>query len=120
MPPWRLPDRLLSDGTEPDPRFVLANERTFLAWVSVALALISVGVGLDALAVSLEPGLRKAAAVVLIMGGIGSACYSWLSWLGNERALRREQPLPKSWFPLALTGLVLLAGVLVLIAVVGQ
>lgn len=31
-------------GTEPDYRFTLANERTFLAWIRTALALIAGGV----------------------------------------------------------------------------
>ena len=31
------------DGTPPDPRFSLANERTFLAWNRTALALIGGG-----------------------------------------------------------------------------
>lgn len=29
------------EGTEPDPRFTLANERTFLAWIRTALALVA-------------------------------------------------------------------------------
>ncbi len=33
-PQWR------QEGEEPDYRFSLANERTFLAWISTALALL--------------------------------------------------------------------------------
>ena len=33
------------DGTEPDPRFTFANERTFLAWSRTALALVVAGLG---------------------------------------------------------------------------
>jgi len=36
------------EGEEPDPRFTLANERTFLAWVRTALALVAGGIGLEA------------------------------------------------------------------------
>lgn len=32
---------LLKVGEEPDPRFTLANERTFLAWTRTALALLA-------------------------------------------------------------------------------
>src|ERR1700735_1399686 len=32
-------------GTEPDPRFTFANERTFLAWSRTALALVVAGLG---------------------------------------------------------------------------
>ena len=47
-PAWQ--HRLLAGGDEPDPRFTLANERTFLAWVRTALALLA---GMVALVVSL-------------------------------------------------------------------
>lgn len=43
----RFPRRVFGQGTEPDARFTLANERTFLAWIGVSLALISVGVALS-------------------------------------------------------------------------
>src|SRR6204780_2996703 len=33
-------------GTEPDPRFTFANERTFLAWSRTALALVVAGLGI--------------------------------------------------------------------------
>ena len=33
-----------SDGVEPDYRFTLANERTFLAWIRTALGLLAGGV----------------------------------------------------------------------------
>jgi putative membrane protein len=34
----RFPRSVFSRGTEPDARFTLANERTFLAWIRTALA----------------------------------------------------------------------------------
>jgi len=42
----RWPRSLFAQREEPDPRFTLANERTFLAWISTGLALLSVGVGM--------------------------------------------------------------------------
>ena len=36
--------RWYEEGEEPDYRFTLANERTFLAWLRTALALIAGGV----------------------------------------------------------------------------
>ena len=44
----RLARRVFPEGTEPDPRFTLANERTFLAWMRTALAFIAGGVALEA------------------------------------------------------------------------
>jgi putative membrane protein len=37
------PQGSADDGTEPDPRFTFANERTFLAWSRTALALVVAG-----------------------------------------------------------------------------
>jgi putative membrane protein len=54
----RFPRWVCGEGSEPDPRFTLANERTFLAWIRTALALPAGGVALEALTVSLLPGLR--------------------------------------------------------------
>ncbi|NLT31088.1 MAG: DUF202 domain-containing protein, partial [Propionibacterium sp.] len=34
----RFPKSVYSTGTEPDPRFTLANERTYLAWIRTSLA----------------------------------------------------------------------------------
>ena len=31
-------------GTEPDPRFSLANERTFLAWFRTGITLLALGI----------------------------------------------------------------------------
>jgi uncharacterized membrane protein YidH (DUF202 family) len=43
-----LPGSITRDagGTEPDPRFTFANERTFLAWSRTALALVVAGLGI--------------------------------------------------------------------------
>ena len=43
----RWPGRVFDHGSEPDPRFSLANERTFLAWLRTGLALVAGGVALD-------------------------------------------------------------------------
>jgi putative membrane protein len=51
----RFPRRVYEVGDEPDPRFTLANERTFLAWIRTALALIAAGVALEAIAVPVQP-----------------------------------------------------------------
>jgi len=39
----------LDDGSDPDPRFSFANERTFLAWIRTALALIAGGLAITQL-----------------------------------------------------------------------
>ena len=113
----RFPRRVFGQGTEPDARFTLANERTFLAWIGVSLALISVGVALESLALDLHPGFRLAASLVLIVAGLASPLQAWFGWMAVERALRLGRPLPPSVMALPLAVAVVIAGVLVIVAV---
>lgn len=113
----KFPRSVFGQGTEPDARFTLANERTFLAWIGVSLALISVGVALESLALDLQPGFRLAAALVLMLAGLGSPIQAWFGWMAVERALRLGNPLPRSFLALPLAGAVAAAGVLVILAV---
>lgn len=53
----RYPRSVFRVGTEPDARFTLTNERTFLAWTRTALALIAGGVAFEALGLDLQAGL---------------------------------------------------------------
>jgi len=109
----RFPKSVYRRGTEPDARFSLANERTFLAWISVGLALISVGVGLQSLAAEVQPGLRLAAAVLLVVTGTACPVQAWFGWAGAETALRERRPLPSSGMVTLLPIGVGVAGVLV-------
>lgn len=114
----RFPRAVYGVGTEPDARFSLANERTFLAWARTALALLAGGVALESLDLPVEPGLRLAAAVVLIVVGTLAPALAWWGWAGAERAMRRGEPLPAPrGFGLLLGG-VAVAGVLVLVGLV--
>lgn len=114
----RFPRSVYGVGTEPDPRFSLANERTFLAWIGAALALFSVAVGIESLALNLEPTLRTAASVVLMLAGLGCAGHAWWGWRAVERALRLGQPLPGPMSGLWLTGALVVVGALLLAPVV--
>ncbi|MFC7848227.1 YidH family protein [Arthrobacter sp. NPDC057388] len=114
----RFPKAVFSQGDEPDARFSLANERTFLAWIRTALALLAGGVALEALGLGIHPGYRLAASVLLILAGIMSAFQAWSGWTRTERALRRSSPLPSAPFSLPLTVLLVSVAVLVLVGIV--
>ena len=114
-PRRRFPAGVYGVGTEPDPRFSMANERTFLAWVRTALALLAVGVALESLPLPVVPALRTTAAVVFVVLGVLAPVQAWRGWAATERAVRRREPLPAPALagPMALGAAV--AGLLVLV-----
>ena len=115
----RFPRVVYAEGQEPDPRFSLANERTFLAWIRTSLALSAAGVALEALEVPVHEGVRLVCAVLLIGLGLLAPVQAWLGWASTERALRRSRPLPSPRMApalavgTALAGLLLVCGLLV-------
>jgi putative membrane protein len=109
----RFPRWVYRTGDEPDPRFSLANERTYLAWIRTALALIACGVALEALGLPLQPVLRLAAAILLIILGTIVPLLAWVTWGTIERAMRSETPLPGSLVALPVGIGVTLVGVLI-------
>ncbi|SDU98759.1 putative membrane protein [Microlunatus sagamiharensis] len=110
----RWPRSVYGVGSEPDPRFTFANERTFLAWIRTGLGFLAAGVAVAAVAridqrLSLEVRL---ASLLLVACGLGCAVGAWLRWVGSERAMREGRALPSS--PL----LLVLVGVLVVVALI--
>jgi putative membrane protein len=86
---------LRSRGSDPDPRFSFANERTFLAWIRTALALLAAGIGLEAFAPPLAlPGLRQVLAAMLVLAGVALSASAFRRWLRSEEAMRERRSLP--------------------------
>src|SRR6202011_5099581 len=105
-------------GSEPDPRFTFANERTFLAWSRTALALVVAGLGVVQLLPPF-PGVpwgRHVLGVPLIVFGAVVAVTAYREWITSQRAMRHEQPLPRSVMPVVMT--VIIAAMAVVAAVV--
>jgi putative membrane protein len=110
------------DGTEPDPRFTFANERTFLAWSRTSLALVVAGLGVVQLLPPF-PGVpwgRHVLGVPLIVFGAVVAVVAYGEWVKSQRALRLGQPLPRSVMPwllaVVITVIAVIAAVVVLIS----
>jgi putative membrane protein len=90
-----------SGGTEPDPRFTFANERTFLAWSRTALALVVAGLAIVQLLPPFPgvPAGRHLLGMPLIVLGAVLAIAAYTEYARNQRAMRRGQPLPRSVMP---------------------
>ncbi|MGY4542552.1 putative membrane protein [Arthrobacter sp. UYNi723] len=112
--------RILGGGTEPDPRFTLANERTFLAWIRTSLALLAGGVAVEAFMANLfGPELRRTIAVLLLVLALVIGGGSFFRWLNIERAMRHKAPLPLPWIaPILAAGGALVAAVMVVFVLV--
>ncbi|MEV6579169.1 DUF202 domain-containing protein [Streptomyces sp. NPDC051582] len=115
---WFAPQRVRDEGETPDYRFSLANERTFLAWIRTALALVGGGFAVDQFLPDLRWGVRVGMSLALLAVGAACALRAVNHWVKCERAMRRGEDLPISRFPVVLSlgvGLVALAMVLVVL-----
>lgn len=107
----RFPKRVYSVGTEPDPRFTLANERTFLAWIRTSLAVLAAGVAIEAFELGKNVAVRQFSAILLIVAGAVMAIFAFIRWMGIERAMREAKPLPSLRSGLGLAVFVAIAAV---------
>src|SRR6202167_3433891 len=112
------PADAVGEGTEPDPRYTFANERTFLAWSRTALALVVAGLGVVQLLPPF-PGVpwgRHVLGVPLIVFGAVVAVTAYREWVSSQRAMRLNLPLARSVMPRLLS--VVIATMAVISAVV--
>ncbi|MFJ6796298.1 YidH family protein [Streptomyces sp. NPDC091268] len=117
---WWAPSRVRDEGETPDYRFSLANERTFLAWIRTALALVGGGFAVDQFLPDLRWAVRVAMALALLAVGAACALRAVNHWVRCERAMRRGEDLPLSRFPVLLgLGVGLVAVGMVLVVLLG-
>ncbi|MER5871871.1 DUF202 domain-containing protein [Streptomyces sp. NPDC002044] len=117
---WFAPARLKDEGETPDYRFSLANERTFLAWIRTALALVGGGFAVDQFLPDLRWGVRVGVALALLAVGAACAVRAVNHWMRCERAMRRGEDLPLSRFPVVLTaGVALVAVTMMAVVLLG-
>jgi len=103
-------------GEEPDYRFTLANERTFLAWIRTALALAAGGLGAIALLPEMT-GSEPLGLGLLTMSFV-MAASSYRRWVHNEAAMRLGTPLYASRLPMLIaigTAVFAISGALMLV-----
>jgi putative membrane protein len=105
------------EQNEPDYRFTLANERTFLAWIRTALGLLAGGVAVHQLLPE-TTSTRTALAMLCVVLAAVLAASGYPRWRRVQTAMSRGEPLPKSPMVLVLTAGVLLITVLAAVLVV--
>jgi putative membrane protein len=84
-------------GSDPDYRFSLANERTFLAWIRTALAVLAGALILHQLAAGLhlaKSAIWATSSLTLLSAVLAIGAYQ--RWKSNEIAMRHAMALPKS------------------------
>ncbi|WP_028815701.1 YidH family protein [Streptomyces flavidovirens] len=114
---WFAPQRIREEGETPDYRFSLANERTFLAWIRTALALIGGGFAVDQFLPDLAWGVRAGMALGLLAAGVLCALRAVNHWVRCERAMRRGDDLPVTRFPTVLSLVVAVVAVAMVVVV---
>lgn len=116
----RFPSSVYDVGEEPDPRFTLANERTFLAWIRTALALLAAAAAVDAFDLPLTVLVERALVLTLAIAGALSAWRAWRNWADTERAMRVGAPLPSDRTMLILPLLLLVVAVVLGVSLLTQ
>jgi putative membrane protein len=92
----RFPRAVYDRGEEPDVRFSLANERTYLAWIRTSLALMATGVAIQAFEIGDHSVASVLASVALVGSSIGMPVQAWCGWASTPL------PDPRGTLPLAL------------------
>ncbi|MGJ6123321.1 DUF202 domain-containing protein [Mycolicibacterium sp. Y3] len=109
---WRRKPPLRTVGSDPDYRFTLANERTFLAWVRTGLALLAGAVALASLVHDFGPrAMRISITAFLLILSLTVTVGAYLRWDRTERTLREKRSLPTDPLPR-----IMVAGVAIVIA----
>lgn len=103
-----------------DPRYSLANERTFLAWVRTALGLLAAAAAIVAIDLPWPEAAVRVIAGLLALTGGGAAVLAWVRWRRVEEAIDAGAPVPPSRSHLLVTvAVAAVAGAVVVLIAVG-
>lgn len=106
----RSPRGVYDEGREPDPLYSLANERTYVSWLRLAVTLLAGAVAINRLFLERPWFGSEILALWLVVIAFGTCGLGVRRWWATERALRRRQPLPGFGAPLLGIVAILLAG----------
>ena len=112
----RRPRWVYEQGNEPDPRYSMANERTFLAWVRTALAMLAGAIALHSLGIPDPKWLRTTLVVALVLLGGVMTALAFVRWARVERAMRTGTELPAFTLGLGMALAVVVVAVLLAVA----
>lgn len=105
---------------DPDVRFSLANERTFLAWGRTSLAIIATGLAVARLLpLGDRPGLQVAAGALLAAAGTILAVWAFRDYRRADAAIRRGDAVARSSLPAALLATIVVGGLIALVLAQG-
>jgi putative membrane protein len=97
---------------EPDYRFTLANERTFLAWQRTSLGLLAAAVAVVQFMPEVSvPGLRQLLGLAVGALAVLTAVAGLHRWVQVDRAMRCDKPLPRAAAATYLTAGLVMMGV---------
>jgi putative membrane protein len=102
-----------SEPPRVDTRFLLANERTLLAWVRTALALLAAAGGVYEFT---DVSGRRALGVALAVIGIAAAAAGGARYAATARAIRAGDQMPSTRGPELLAAAVTALGIALLVA----
>jgi len=113
----RSPHGVYDVGTEPDPLYSLANERTYLSWLRLAVTLLAAAVAIDRLFLEHPWFGSEILALGLVVVALGACGLGVRRWWAAELALRLRRPLPGFGAPLlgAVAAALVAGGVVVLV-----
>ena len=92
--PRRHPRGVFDHGSDPDTRFSLANERTYLAWTRTSLALVAGAIAVHSPLLALSKTAALGLSILLLVLAVVCVQQGWHRWHRVELALRTGQAMP--------------------------
>jgi putative membrane protein len=103
----------MTDEQEPDYRFTLANERTYLAYLRTSLACYAGGLSaVQFLDLGPDRWLARIIGVVLVTAGIVTTAGAFRRWQQNLTAMRSGGRLPVTRLPVVLGATIIVVGLI--------